>query len=43
MTRVELESKLRKYRRMFDEAQASPEDRHRVDVLGQLGRTWGTR
>jgi hypothetical protein len=25
------------------EAQASPEDRDRVDVLAQLGRTWGTR
>ena len=25
------------------EASASPQDRHRVDVLGQLGRRWGTR
>jgi hypothetical protein len=24
------------------EAQASPQDRDRVDVLGQLGRAWGT-
>ncbi|HEY0988470.1 MAG TPA: hypothetical protein VGD80_15505, partial [Kofleriaceae bacterium] len=25
------------------EASASPEDRRRVDVLGQLGRRWGAR
>jgi hypothetical protein len=25
------------------EASASPQDRHRVDVLGQLGRRWGSR
>jgi hypothetical protein len=25
------------------EASASPQDRHRLDVLGQLGRRWGTR
>jgi hypothetical protein len=25
------------------EASASPQDRHRVDVLGQLGRRWGAR
>jgi hypothetical protein len=25
------------------EASASPQDRSRVDVLGQLGRRWGTR